>query len=134
MRKGVLPVVLLAIVLLLGSWTYSLSSKTRTGISAVKAILVQNCALAGCHRASVSAPAANLDLGTGRFPGSVLDVPSSQIQGKLVDTKSPEKSYLLAKIKGTAGIVGDRMPLNRTPLNDTQIQEVETWINSLKSQ
>jgi hypothetical protein len=137
MRKEVLPVLLLATVILLGSWAYSraLSSKAPTGISAVKAILVQNCAVPGCHRQSTSAAAANLRLETGRFPASVLDVPSGEITNRLlVDTKAPEKSYLLAKIKGEAGIAGGRMPLNRTPLSEKQIQEVETWIESLKSQ
>lgn len=135
MRKGVLPVLLLAVVLVLGSWDYSRSAlqKRPSGISGVKAIMVQSCALAGCHRTNL--PTANLRLEMGRFPASVLDVPSAQLLDlKLVDTKAPEKSYLLMKIKGEAGIQGGRMPLNRTPLSAEQIQEVETWIKSLKSQ
>jgi hypothetical protein len=137
MRKGVLPVLLLAVVLVLGSLAYSraASQKKPSGISGVKAVLVQNCAVAGCHRANMTdMPAANLNLDRGRFPASVLDVPSAQLLDyKLVDTKNPEKSYLLMKIKGDPGIQGSRMPVNRTPLNAKQIQEVEDWINSLKS-
>jgi hypothetical protein len=34
---------------------------------------------------------------------------------------------LLQKIAGTAS-VGSRMPLGRTPLSDTLIQQVRTWI------
>jgi hypothetical protein len=135
MRKTVLPLCLLAVVILLGSWAFgrAVSAKSPTGISAVKPILVQNCVLAGCHR--TANPAGNLRLEMGRFPASVLDVPSGQVADRmLVDTKAPMKSYLLAKIKGEEGIAGDRMPLNRTPLSEKQIEEIETWINSLKGQ
>jgi hypothetical protein len=138
MRKAVLPVLLLAVVLVLGSWAYSraASQKKPSGISVVKAILVQNCAVAGCHRANMTdMPVANLNLDRGRFPASVLDVPSAQLLDyKLVDTKSSEKSYLLMKIEGDPQIQGSRMPINRTPLNAQQIQEVKDWIMSLKSQ
>jgi hypothetical protein len=151
MRKEVLWGLLLAVVILPGSWTLSgaMAQKDSSGISAVKPILVQNCALPGCHRAGnptstlTGDPAALLRLERDRFPASVLDVPSTELPGlKLVDTKDPEKSYLLAKIKGEPGvvlllagvngIVGGRMPLNRAPLSAKQIQEVEAWISSLK--
>jgi mono/diheme cytochrome c family protein len=135
MRKGILSAVLLATVIVLGSWALSsaIPEKGPSGISAVKAMLPQNCALAGCHRTNF--PAANLRLDTGRFPTSVLDVKSGQLPDrKLVDTKAPERSYFLAKIRGETGIAGGRMPLNRAPLSDQQIQEVEAWIKSLKSE
>jgi hypothetical protein len=133
MRKGVLWGLLLAVVILLGSWALSSAGpqKGPSGISAVKAILAQNCTLAGCHR--TNNPAGNLRFDQTRFPTSVLDVASQQIPDrKLVDTKAPERSYFLAKIRGEAGIVGGRMPLNRAPLSTKQIQEVEDWVNSLK--
>jgi len=135
MRKGVLSTVLLASIILPGSWALSSAGpqKGPSGISAVKAILAQNCTLAGCHR--TNNPAGNLRFDQTRFPTSVLDVASQQLPDrKLVDTKAPERSYLLAKIKGEAGIAGGRMPLKRAPLSAKQIQEFEDWIKSLKTE
>jgi hypothetical protein len=48
-----------------------------------------------------------------------------------VDTAAPEKSYLLAKIKGKPGIVGKRMPADRNPLTADQVRQIEDWIKSL---
>ncbi len=137
MRKGVFSALLFVVLVLFGSWLLSgsLPAAGPTGLSAVKATISQTCTTAGCHRPSVNPPAADLNLQTGRFPTSVINVASREDPSlKLVDTKTPERSYLLAKIKGEAGIVGDRMPLHRTPLNAQQIQEFETWVNSLKTQ
>ncbi len=54
---------------------------------------------------------------------------SSVEMGQLsrIAPNDPANSYLYRKITG-AGITGDRMPLNRPPLDDTKIKLVRDWI------
>lgn len=100
--------------------------------SNIQAVIKQNCSVSGCHTGKH--PAANLIFDPDKFLASVLNVQSREIPDKkIVDTAAPELSYLLAKIKGEAGIVGKRMPLNRPPLEQEKIAEVEAWVMSLKS-
>jgi hypothetical protein len=41
----------------------------------------------------------------------------------------PENSYLVHKLRGQR-IVGERMPLGRTPLPDSLIEAVGAWISA----
>ena len=64
---------------------------------------------------------------------ALIDVNSLQIDSlKLVDTKNPEKSYLLMKVRGDKGIVDQRMPVDAPPLKAEEIEVVEKWVASLK--
>lgn len=99
----------------------------------VKTILKQSCSVSGCH--SGKYPAANLSLEADDFPTSAVDVASREApEFKIIAPAAPEKSYLLKKVKGDPGIVGKRMPLNRDPLTDDQIRELEEWIRSLRDE
>jgi len=40
----------------------------------------------------------------------------------------PEQSYLLAKVRGTMLCAGARMPLDKQPLGDADIQAISDWI------
>jgi hypothetical protein len=40
-------------------------------------------------------------------------------------------SYLIAKLRNSAGICGVQMPRGRPPLSEEQIQTIEAWINDL---
>ncbi|MGB1276870.1 MAG: hypothetical protein ACPG77_14085, partial [Nannocystaceae bacterium] len=42
-----------------------------------------------------------------------------------------EGSYLWAKLKGSAGIEGESMPLGDDPMSDEALASVRTWIESL---
>ena len=54
----------------------------------------------------------------GRRPGSIRVIPGD-----------PENSYLIQKVEGRAGIVGNRMPNNGPPyLTDGQIRIIKRWI------
>jgi mono/diheme cytochrome c family protein len=98
----------------------------------VKVIIKQSCSVSGCHQGKY--PAAWLNFEPDKFLASVIDKPSQEAQGrKIVDSADPAASYLLAKIKGDAGISGKRMPLNREPLTAEQIQKIEAWLLSLKT-
>ncbi len=46
--------------------------------------------------------------------------------GPIVDRNEPEKSLLITKLRGTGP--GQRMPLNRPPLNDATIEKFVEWI------
>lgn len=49
----------------------------------------------------------------------------------LVVPGDPAASYLIAKLRGSAGICGLQMPRNRPPLPEAQIQLIEAWIAGL---
>jgi len=96
----------------------------------IKAIFKQNCSVAGCHTGKH--PAANLNLDPDNLSASIVDVSSREVDGlKIVDSSAPAKSYLLAKIKGEAGILGKQMPSSRPPLSDEQIRQIENWVRGL---
>jgi hypothetical protein len=99
--------------------------------NAVSAILKTNCSVAGCHRGAY--PKKKLNLEPDKFLEELVNVPSQEIKSlKLVDTKNPEKSYLLMKIKGEKGIKGARMPDDAPPLKKEEIKVIEDWIFGLK--
>jgi len=117
-------------VFVLGSILLAQSAEQSSALDNVKRLVKQDCTAAGCH--SGKYPAVGLSLEPDRFPASVVGVASQEKPGSLiVDPAAPEKSYLLAKIKGEPGIVGKRMPLNRDPLTEEKIRQVEGWAKSL---
>lgn len=96
----------------------------------VKRIFKQSCSTAGCHSGKYTP--AGLNLEPDKFAAAVVNVPSRGMPDlKIVDAAAPEKSYLLAKIKGEPGIAGTRMPVNRDPLTEAEIKQIEDWIKSL---
>lgn len=107
------------------------ASQTALGIPEdVKSIFKKNCA--ACHK-GVFAPK-HLKLGPNELPAAVLNVPSREKpEFMLVDTASPEASYLLKKIKGDKEIARKIMPPpGRTPLAAEEIARIEAWIVSQK--
>ncbi|MDX1389388.1 MAG: hypothetical protein R3344_09370 [Acidobacteriota bacterium] len=45
-----------------------------------------------------------------------------------VEPFEPDNSYMVWKIEGRAGIVGDQMPLGRPPLDPEEIALIREWI------
>jgi hypothetical protein len=89
-----------------------------------------SCAYAGCH-VSATAPQ-NLDLSEESFMMNLVNVNSGQVASrKRVKPGDPANSYLVMKIKGSAGIKGDKMPRGGTPLSSQQIATIEAWIKSM---
>ena len=85
-----------------------------------------------CHGSD--RPAVGLSLRPENFADATIDVPSKEVQElKLVDTKNPEKSYLLMKIRGDEGIIGERMPIGSQPLGEAGIAGVEAWIHEVSA-
>jgi hypothetical protein len=97
----------------------------------VQKIVTRSCAVTGCHQGKY--PAMNMGFEPEKFIESTVNVASKEKPVlKIIDAAEPGKSYLLMKIRGDNDIMGKRMPLNRTPLKDTDIQAIQNWIISLK--
>ncbi len=136
MRKlflsAVIAIVAIGLVVPIQAQEKSVGEKQKEELQKkVTTIFKKHCATSGCHRGQN--PKKKLHLEADKFVAATVDVPSLQIDSlKLVDTKSPEKSYLLMKVKGTKGIVGDRMPEEAPPLKAEEIAAIEQWIRSLQ--
>ena len=58
-----------------------------------------------------------------------MNVASVQVALNRVTPGNAENSYLIHKLDGRSGIVGDRMPTNGPFLTPAQIDVIEQWIN-----
>jgi mono/diheme cytochrome c family protein len=86
-----------------------------------------------CH--SGASPSAGMSLDPAGLPAAILDKPSTgKPEYKIADSAAPERSYLLMKIRGAAGIAGSRMPLRANKLKDEDIQALADWLAALKPQ
>ena len=72
---------------------------------------------------------AGLDLTAGNAYANLVNVRSVQVALNRVTPGDAENSYLIHKIDGRAGIVGDRMPTNGPFLTTAQINVIKQWIN-----
>jgi hypothetical protein len=132
MKKKSLLVFVLLLLVSLGGLAFGQSTALAPNAlpENIKTIIKQNCSVSGCHKGKD--PAAGLNLEPDKFLASVLNTPSQEVTTlKVVDPANPEKSYLLAKIKGAPEIVGKRMPYKRDPLTEDQIQQIERWLQGL---
>jgi mono/diheme cytochrome c family protein len=93
----------------------------------VKALFGQRCA--GCHKGNSPPKGLNLEPAN---VAAILDAPSREVPGlKIVDTKAPEASYLLKKVRRESGIAGKPMPPGKALAAD-QLQVLEAWVDGLK--
>jgi hypothetical protein len=85
-------------------------------------------ACTSCHNA-VGARFNGMDLSNGLAYSSLVNVASRGKPGAVrVIPGDPENSYLIHKIEGRAGIVGDRMPRFGPFLTAGQIAVIRRWI------
>jgi len=93
-------------------------------------IFDNRCAFVGCH-AGTNSPK-GLDLSEDFALSSLVNQPSVDAPGYMrVKPQDPVRSYLIMKLKGSAGIAGDKMPKGSDALSQSEIGTVESWINSL---
>ena len=87
-------------------------------------------ACTGCHNAQGARFAAGLNLADADAYAQLVNVASSQKPGAVrVIPGDPDNSYLVHKIEGAPGIVGQRMPRNNGPfLTPGQILIIRSWI------
>jgi hypothetical protein len=92
-------------------------------------ILVPRCATASCHAGE--SPPAYPPLDAGLAYGALVLSPSQQASLNLVEPFDPAGSYLVMKLRGTAGDVGgvaSPMPIGDAALDEADIQAIEAWI------
>jgi len=82
-----------------------------------------------CHTGAVGPLGLALDEGVAY--GNLVGVASVQIPALLhVNPGKPDSSYVMWKIEGRTGIVGQPMPPALPPLSAEQIQAVRSWIEA----
>jgi hypothetical protein len=95
-------------------------------------VFVPTCAGSQCHRGNPP-PLAPMSLENGNVYNSLVGKASVQQSSlKRVEPGNPSASYLMHKLKGTAGSVGGtstRMPLNKPALSAETIRQIERWIS-----
>jgi mono/diheme cytochrome c family protein len=93
----------------------------------VLAVFKKNCVR--CHTGPK--PPKGLSLIPARA-AAIIDAPSAEVPGaSIVDTKTPEASYLLKKVRRESGITGKPMPPGKA-LKAEDLQVLEAWISGLK--
>ena len=93
-------------------------------------IFTPTCAKAGCHAAATASEGLVLD--AGQSYGLLVGHPASE-HGSLarVEPGSPERSYLILKLRGDPSISGQRMPQDGPPfLTQAQIDGIAGWIRA----
>ncbi len=98
----------------------------------VQPIFTGNCLFSGCHAGS--SPEEGMSLGEGQTFSQVVNVAARQLPSmNRVTPNQPDNSYLVHKVQGThlaAGGSGSRMPLNRSPLSQSDIDLIRAWIQA----
>lgn len=93
----------------------------------VPALLSKTCATAGCHAADN--PSTGLDLASDDLIGRLSGKKTAGGAGLLIDPTTPADSVLYTKVTG-APPYGGRMPLGGSPLDDTQVECILSWIET----
>ena len=105
--------------------TSSASSGQSAGLSAIQTqIFTPKCV--GCHGNVVRQAGLNLARGSSFL--SLVNVKSTETSLILVIPSDPDKSYLLHKLEGRAGIAGERMPKGGPFLTSDEVEIVSQWI------
>ena len=72
----------------------------------------------------------DLDLRDGQSYTQLVNHPAFQVTLDRVEPNDPEASYLILKVEGRSGIVGDRMPPSAPFLSSAQIDVIRQWISA----
>lgn len=106
----------------------ALLARAQSGVPAdVVTVFAKNCV--DCHKGKF--PPRGLSWEAKRIEAA-FDAPSREVPAlKIIDTASPESSYVLKKVRGEAGIKGTLMPPGKA-LDPAAIKVLEDWVLSLK--
>jgi hypothetical protein len=93
-------------------------------------IFTPTCAKAGCHAASSAEEGPVLE--AGQAYGNLVGRSATQRSGfARVEPGSPERSYMILKLRGDPSITGERMPQDGPPyLTNEQIDGIAAWIRA----
>jgi mono/diheme cytochrome c family protein len=128
MKKAISLAILISAGAIMGTALARSGGQAAAGVPAdVQAVFKNHCVR--CHTGSK--PPKGLSLIPDKV-AAVLDAPSAGVPSLLlVDTKNPEASYLLKKVRGGEGITGKQMPPGKVlPAEDMKV--LEAWILGLK--
>lgn len=84
----------------------------------------KGCTASNCHGA---AQEAGMDLRAGSSYDELVGVPATSEDFDRVVPGNPNDSYLVIKLEGRQS-VGDRMPLDGTPLDNIDLTNIRNWI------
>lgn len=95
-------------------------------------IFTPRCAFTGCHVAGANFLPGSMPLASRpQSFASLVDQDSEERpQLKRVDPGDAENSYLIHKLEGRSGIIGDRMPAGGPFLTTEQIEIIKQWIDA----
>jgi hypothetical protein len=89
-------------------------------------IFLPTCSMTNCHNAASKEQ--GLDLQSPDPASRLVNVPSTEGPGLLIDPSMPSNSVLYTKLSATPPF-GARMPFGMTPLDDATLACVLQWIN-----
>jgi mono/diheme cytochrome c family protein len=121
MKKAVSVILCLLIVSVVGAWA---GDKVPGDVAS---LFQKRCAV--CHKGKM--PPQGLSWEPGRI-AEAIDRPSAEMpELKIIDTASPESSYILKKIRREDGIKGRPMPPPKA-LDPDELKLIENWVLGLK--
>lgn len=87
----------------------------------------KGCTVSGCHGSG----AGGMTLGDAQTTYDAwVNVPSTGAPGEIrVIPFDAQNSYVVKKVEGRMGIVGSRMPLTGTPLDEADLTNLRRWID-----
>ena len=92
----------------------------------IQPIFDASCSNGNCH---IGASAGGLNLNPGSTHGNIVNVPALQNPNmSRITPGNPDESYLFQKLLENGNFFNMRMPNNRPPLSDAEIQLIRTWI------
>lgn len=93
------------------------------------ATILQGCSVSGCHVGPT--PQMELDLRRDRFMMAVGRHAITRPDLQLIHPGQPDESYLVMKVEGADGIIGQRMPFDGEPLAEDDIATIREWVRRL---
>ena len=106
--------------------TAQTNAEPNATLSAVQSqIFTPKCV--GCH--GTVSPSGSLNLVAGRAYTNLVTVNSSQTSLVRVVPGKPNDSYLIDKLEGRSGIVGNRMPQGGPFLTAVEVDLIKQWIS-----
>lgn len=90
----------------------------------IQPIFNGNCAVSGCHDSGTQESGVNLTSYDAALGSSGI-----QYGRDIIDPGSPSNSPIVDKISNEDPQFGERMPLNRQPLSDAEIDSIIAWID-----
>ena len=86
-----------------------------------------NCAIPGCHGGGTVQYGLRLD--PGFSAGNLINVPSPRNPNLIrVVPRDPDASFLIQKLQGADGLLGERMPDGGPYLTTAQVNVIRQWI------